>query len=980
MTQRYVFARNGLNSRPLHSARNARRRFAVVLALALGSPSFAQQGMPSEFSLNPQVASSLTKFGLTVIVGSAELIGSAGKSSVAAQDAAVLEKDLTGLVDRYRSQAREASFAASLVQTNGELIITSAQVLATSTGAGAIPAAAIASVARYGNDKFAGYLAEEGMGRARGILSSGLQTMTNADRKKFDASLAAGKYEEAAALFESRTKKLSKMESMLREDPQAASTARELVLQTMQATSSAALIEAGKAHATSKSIERDLAKHVQTTKEFGKRLDRKLGDLEQKSKALNDGIASVRSDLDTLQQGQNATAFQLQLVQDVLFDQQPPSAKLALMKAGAKPGLSVDQRATVVKYLEVEVKKQDILRTASAVVQVASDVNTIMSNLGIQDRRLGDAVRYGTVATTALSQAFSGNYLGAVASVSGLFGGAQKDPNQAQFEKVFAELREIQKKLDTVIQLQQKTLEAIEQLSRQLASVERRLNERLDNIEFELKSLASATYVQLWGNYQPCMTAWDQRSATTYGFDDQSLRFRSVQGLVAYSQDWASDAAFPCASALRGLFSQLRSSAAFGNPIRLQYALDQVPETPPPGEDRAFVRSDLESYLTEVHAPAAGLALQGWQTRSAAKPSWGSIAGLFGLLASPSATATELLSRVRKLDSESTDGRLTACAGRSLLNLRAKTLLCSDSAAFNPERDVAREAEAQERAAKFLKDAIVREQVGYLAKWAGLVAGPANFAPGGAASGLPLSLDELAAAASVPYGRDLIFSALTILDISIAQQAMIYGDLTSYFVFDELWDRQTGNFRSPSSPAQLAAHKLLSNANNPWLRRNVALLLMMELEKKCGSPSCPRSDLAYQVALSPLFELAEARNQPQSNLPALSPITAGSLSRSRELLAAVFSLPAGAELRVTDVSPSGVKIARVASLRVGAYDLPLPSVQNWTSKRLDYPVGMLDRIREREVLAQRWAEYSSLDSIDVGSAIRLGRAMSGGTK
>ncbi len=956
--------------------------YGVVVAL---DPTASHAQSISSEEVKPEIATSLKKFGIPLVVGAAALITKAGKSSVPPEDAALLGQDMTRLVDQYRTTVSDANFGGTLVKTNGDVVIVSGLALATMSGVGTIPAFAVASVAKYGNNKFAGYISKDGIGRAQGLLSSGLQTMSQKDRKKFDSHIGQGDYKAAADLFESRTKKLSKLEGILKDEPEAAATARGLIIETMQGTQSASLILAGQGYATSKTIESELAGHVKFTKQFAKTVNNRLNTLHERSATLGVDIAKVAVDLKDLREGQQATAFQLGIVQDILFEQQAPAMKLALLKGGAKPGLTVDQRNTVVRYLEVEVKKQEILAIASEVVSVASDVNTIMSNFGVKDKRIADAVRYGSVANAALSQAFSGNYIGAVATVSGLFGGAQQDPNQARFERVFAELEEIQKKLDAVLELQKKTLEAIGQLSQQLANTEQRLHERLDNIEFEIKTLNSATLANLWGAYQPCMKAWDQRSLAKYLFDDQTLQFRSAGGLVAFTNDWAADAAFPCASALRGMFSQLRSAGDFGNPLRLEFAVSQLPEAPPPGESRTFVKSEVQAYLDDVHRPAAGLVLSGWQARAIAKPVWGSVAGSFALLSVPAATASELLRRISVLDAaESKEDALLACGERSLLGLRAKTLLCADSAIFDPAKHGGREPEARERAARFLQDAIAREQVGYLVRWAGLVSGPSNLAPNGAATGMPLSLEELAANTSgskVSYGRDILFSALTISDVAIAQQSMVYGDLTAYFIFEQLWDKKVGSFRSATTPEQLAAQKLLANPNNPWLQHNVMLLVLMNSERKCDGKTCKNTELGYQTALSPLFEVLAAPVQPVGQplaAPTLVPINTESVDRARELFLAQFQLTDATLLEAKDASPKGTSTKRQVRIKLGGFDLPLPTVGQWATKAMSYPSGMMARISEREILAQRWADYAVLDTLDVTTTVRMVRAMSGG--
>ncbi|WP_133303077.1 hypothetical protein [Cupriavidus lacunae] len=930
-------------------------------------------------ALSPGVASSLSKFGLSVFVGAAQLVSDGAKTNVNPEDAEVLGRDLTGLVDRYRDTVSAARVTSSLISSNGEVVITAAQTLATGSGVGALPAAAAASFARYGNEQFANWIADEGIGKARGVLSAGLQSMTKWDRNKFDALISDGKYPEAGQLFEKRTRRLSTLEQALKDDPQAAAAARQLVLATMQQTNSAALIVSGKSYAEVQRVEGALATHVKTATAFNKAVKDKLEVLETRSAQLNAQLQDVQNDVQALRQDQQATGQQVALIQDILFEQQPPAVKLALLEGGAKPGLTGAQREKAVNYLKTEVKKQEIIATASSVVTAARDVTTIMSNFGMKvDPKVSQAIEYGTVATDALGQAFSGNYLGAISTVSGLFGRrGGSDPYRAQFAKIFAELAVIQEKLDRILELQTKTLEAIDQLSVQLAQTETRLHQRLDNIEFEVKSLTENTRTALFADYQPCMTAWRYRDAGAtggsngYAFDRETLSFRSPGQMLSYTAQWGVNAAFPCAIALRGMVSQFTSGTDLGNPLRLELAASKLPETPSEDPKVTFASPDLARYLKDVHEPAFLLVRSGWEIRAQQYPGWGSFAGAFAMLSSPAATGPELLARVRKLDGRGASGRLTACGSSSLLAARAKTLLCSDGATFDPVAHGSNEEQALSRTQRFLGDAILREQVGAIVEWSALVSAPANFAPGGGV-GIPLTLQQLAdqtAGLPVAYGKDLLFGALTVSDVAVAQQAMVYGDLTAYFVYDALWDVTAKRFRPAVTSQQKRADDLLRNANNPWLRQNVATLILMATQK-CAATPCGANELGYRAVLAPFAEL-----ETKSDGSALAPISELRLSRSREILLGQFQLPNETQVFAAD-GPLGS--SRTVSFRLGGYDLPLPTLADWSARRMTYPVGTMARVRDREVLAERYADYSVFTAMDKSQAIRVVRILANG--
>jgi flagellar biosynthesis chaperone FliJ len=935
--------------------------------LALHANSSAQE------QIDPKVAVSLAKFGFVVVTGSAKLIAGVPQDPNGVSPGQ-LGSDLGSLVSRYRTEVQRATFASDLVRANGEVIITATQVMAASTGVGALPSLAMGAAARYGNDKFAGFIAKEGKERAVGVLSSGLQKMTASDRTQFDKMLADQRYDDAAKLFDQRTGKLTSMAKSLKDDPEGAALAQQYVVDSLREGTSTALIQAGKARAAVTNVESQLSNHVRASHAFAKEVKTRVGTLETASKELAQQISGLSVDLEELKKDQKATANQVSLVTGILFEQQPPQTKLAMLEANAFPGLSTEQKEIATKALKVEIKKQEVLAVASKVVSAAADVSTILTNFGIKDQGLSEAVKYGTVATTALSQAFTGNYLGAIASVSGLFGGGgAPDPNAAQFERVFKELGQIREQLNTVIELQKKTLLAIEQLSKQLAQVEVRLHDRLDRINFEVARVDKTTRQALWSSYATCDSVWANRANPSWQYDE-GIGFRSVLGLSSMLRDRSGEV-FSCATKLRGVFSQLVSAGNFDNPLRLEYVGTSVPVAPTPDADKVYTKSELQVFLDDVYKPSYTLTASRYQLR---QQKWGSLAGLLAMLTAPAATSTDLFRRVQRLDANSTGQRLNACAPQdSWLSGRMKVMLCTDGFIFDPAQHGGQEGLAEQRTDKFMRDPIIRDQVRDIAQWAAMVASASDFARGGDPSSVPMSLQELANygwSRDGSPGRQVLLGALMLSDIAVAQHALVYGDLTAYFVYETLWDTQLKRFRTPGNEAEKAAEKLLKNRNNPWLQRNVAMLVLAGQERNCRGAPCAASDVAYTLAVSPLLGFTAAADG-TAKLPA---INAESASRAGGWMHAMFDLDASTTFWALDADAAGAEQARVLVMRSNGIEIAMPLATDWARRLLSYPQELSARLRERELLARRWADYTSLQMLSVEQQVRLTDVMSKG--
>ncbi|MDD5266892.1 MAG: hypothetical protein PHO08_07160 [Methylococcales bacterium] len=917
----------------------------------------------SKSTLDPNITTSLTKFGMTMLIGSADQIAKNGKSAVSASNATALGKDLTNLTNQYREKVRSATYVSSLVKSNGELIIDATQALATASGIGAAPAAAIATVARYGNSKFADSIAQEGKDRAVGLLGAGLKTMAQKDKDQFDTLLKNNKYEEAADFFDQKTGSLSKLEQQFGDNEQDAKyTVRPYIYANLQKTSSAALIAAGEAKQGIENVEIQLGNFIKISKKFEKSVTGKIGELKEKSDKLQADIDNVSNDLDSLKNDQSVTAYQVGLVQDMLFDQQPPKIKLAMLDADAKPGLSVQQRTELKAYFEVEIKKQEIMTTANEVVSVVSDVNTIMTHLGIKDQRVSDAVRYGSAAVNALGQAFTGNYFGAIATVSGLFGPTQEDSAQRQFQAVFSQLREIQKSLDQIIDLQKETLTKIEALSKQLADVEKRIQERFDNIDFELKTISSASRYLIWKDYDSCRDVWwhsdyTEKDHQVYDFNESTLQFRSIKGVLKLLNDQYGNV-FPCAKKLRNLYTTFRDNSKFENPLQIEFARQNIEENPNEKE-RTYGQSDLETFQNKVYKPSEQLIEACWVDRQQRKPGWGHFAGSVMMLSMPSATSKELLDRVHKLDALSSSDKLHACSDQSLLGLRAKKLLCVNRSYFDPSKhntDV-NEQIANNKAKNYMQVAIVRDQINDLVNFSSFVANAADFAPGGADNQKPYTLEELAEKSNFSYGKEILEGTLMMLDVAIAQQTMIYGDLTAYFVFEQLWDTQNKRFKKPETPTQQLAWKLLENENNPWLGRNAMMLILESTMKVCQREKCDAADIQYQTVIENFYPTTQDEGKPEQ----LKSLTEKDRQAGKDWLLTMFDITSEALFEEVETQ-NGKPIPRRVVMKLDGLELQLPELSDWKARRLSYPPALLERIHERELLAQRWADYAVFDT------------------
>ena len=148
-------------------------------------------------------------------------------------------------------------------------------------------------------------------------------------------------------------------------------------------------------------------------------------------------------------------------------------------------------------YFQAQKQKEELIAESANVVNVARQVQGILSNLGIHDPVINKAVEVSSVAQSALSAALTGNWLGAISSITSLFGGGV-DPEAERLAQIMGYLQQMNQTLNKIVDLQIKTLQAIQALSDQVADMDKRLNQRLDRIDFEVKVISENLRSVMW--------------------------------------------------------------------------------------------------------------------------------------------------------------------------------------------------------------------------------------------------------------------------------------------------------------------------------------------------------------------------------------------------------------------------------------------------------------------------------------------------
>ena len=603
--------------------------------------------------------------------------------------------------------------------------------------------------------------------------------------------------------------------------------------------------------------------------------------------------------------------------------------------------------------LTVKRDKEVLLEKTVNLAHSIRDVASIMVKFGVNDPRIGKAVQLADVGQTALASALSGNYLGAVAAVSSMLGGSQSDPDEQRFEAIMARLDVIDRKLNRIVELQKQTLEAIHLLSQQVADMDRRLNERLDRVDFQLDMLTKLAQQEMWREFLSCNTAWQARLRFHNGqpsFDDDMLAFSSFDARLQYSQNnnvLVSD----CYINLKNYLNSVISQGVFGNlfsikaAIRIDPAIFQVVPIDPA---RSSQRAELDRFLNKIFIPTGFILRSEWPLEDAALPN------LLAFLTSPSANVNELDRRSAILEEAgATNEPYTACRSeKTLLGERLLSMLCDPPSADGEQL-------SHTRTIDFLSDPMLHGQLEPLGDWVAIAALHSDLL---LSSGKPIvsisQIEDLVY--TYPPGRELLSHYLFLLDVAIAQQAMVYGDWTAETIYRLAWNTNENRPKSlalvaSDSDAAKLAVGLLINTSNHWLRANV---MMIALDRAVKPALRNRSVWnAYAFAM---------RNLESHKWEVSAEADSKKLAITRDLLSSIFTFPAETELVTIKEGD-----LRLFTLNWADIWFTLPTPEHFRSRTLVYPSQLHQLIRLRKVFTEKTLDYDLLQGVSEEARLRI---------
>lgn len=476
---------------------------------------------------------------------------------------------------RYESTVNSYSAARSAMDANKHIINGAVAMAVFAAPPAAVPLILLGAASAVAHDKASEMISEMGADQGRRHLAdirsefqklAGVETYLElvADEKKMRETLA--KHGQLLGDVEARAEAGN--------DPELKDLAIDLLVTTAKSTAEAALIGLANTNAA-------LGEFVQAARASDKEVRESLDGLEKDVISMREDIVALTDSVDRLDKEMQTLGANQAIVADFVFSGLSPGEKVRAIRAGMMDARIVcpaeapacdraQIRTAMIERFETEATAQRRAETAGKIVQGIGNVRTIAGNLGIQ---LGDGDKVlaaGAAAGEAYVRFMATDYLGAIASVTSVFGN-RPDPDASRHAAMMAYLEQqfaaVNKKLDQIQENQQKIFEAVVDVSRQLNEVYARLDDRIGDVGYELMVVSENVKVLIWDKWKPC---WSVYSDALAGAAGERLVDRTTLGIVSLDaagklMDMRSDAASICIATATDDLKSLSAPGAFGN-------------------------------------------------------------------------------------------------------------------------------------------------------------------------------------------------------------------------------------------------------------------------------------------------------------------------------------------------------------------------------------------------------------------------------
>lgn len=617
-----------------------------------------------------------------------------------------------------------------------------------------------------------------------------------------------------------------KIGEILRDNPEAI---RLLQANAVDLATNIGVLALSRAEGTAADVQKiktDLVKTTDQLTAFQKEVDTHLEKIESRLGGLEKATAEVSARLSALDREVQGQGRALQTMAQVSYAGWNTSQKLQAVQGGLFPDLTEPQKKALVDSLKAERAREMIVTGIQQAAQDLGNLATIAGNLGLP-ADVTKGLQGAQLAATGIAQFATGNYLGAIASLTSIGGlgapdaGAERHKQMMQYlDQRFAE---VNNRLTKIIELQVETLKAVAALATEQREFRREVLGQLDRIErtvLRSEQILQAISLSKWTNCHALVNGTALNGQFAIPTREVLAGVVANRNTPAYASD--------CYSTLAGFLDAWVKSAKWsGQIISADNFPTQAIATEPALQKgwQAFQAQRIEAYRT-----ARNFVLEALPDAGKAP------AAHLARLAQPVVDATYASKLEDSLKRPEIELRMRSfrCSDTDVLSEGLKELACFglvEGASTPPLpdrwRDLLMASLIGPHASGLIDTGMVLATISDFAvrKNSGVFEFVDRTVIERFAENGPTS--ELRSGLAQRKGEELLQKLRWLTEASVLQQSVTYGDYTATLVEASLYDPATRTLNlAPEVMTPLKQSAVSAMRANPILARNVVTLAM----------------------------------------------------------------------------------------------------------------------------------------------------------
>ncbi|RVO52077.1 hypothetical protein [Sinorhizobium meliloti] len=393
-------------------------------------------------------------------------------------------------VGKYQKLAIDMQKQIEIGRASSTLVSSNFDVIATGIAYVALTdpepvSKAVAAIAAWGakktGDHFAQVALEESQKRSREMLAVGLK-----DSGLTDDEMDALSADEIRSKVKDLKVGGKAIGEIMENDPD---TLRMLQENAVDAATDIGLKALAKAETSAKSVEEmktDLGNVRKEISKFQEAVSERFDTVENQLSELQSTTQLASEKLNLLTNEVRSNNLAVKALAEISFSGWSTPQKLQAVRSGLFPGLDEGQRNTLEESLEADKAREDVITDIQDTANDLGEIADIAANIGLPPEVV-QGVKTAQTAAVGLAKLATGDYLGAIASVTSLVGLGAPDAaagrHAAMMQYMAEQFAQLNAKLDRIIDLQVQTLQAISQLSKDQQRFRREVLTQLDRIE-----------------------------------------------------------------------------------------------------------------------------------------------------------------------------------------------------------------------------------------------------------------------------------------------------------------------------------------------------------------------------------------------------------------------------------------------------------------------------------------------------------------